>query len=112
MSNNYIINLTNKNFKKIVLQEEKPVFVDFWAEWCSPCKLLLPILEEIAIQYHENIIFTKVNVDHCSEIATKFEIQSIPTLLLFKNKQVISKNIGLISKNEIKKLITLHLNLE
>ncbi|QCI26181.1 thioredoxin [Buchnera aphidicola] len=108
---NTLISLTNKNFDSIVLNDQKPVIVDFWADWCGPCKIFVPILEEISKEYKDLLIVAKVNVDDCKEIMLKYSIQSIPTLLFFKNKKLIERNSGVISKSEIKKLLSVHFNI-
>ncbi|CAL4324679.1 thioredoxin [Buchnera aphidicola] len=108
---NYIVNVTNVNFDTIVLKNKKPLILDFWAEWCSPCKIFLPILEEISKEYKNSLQIAKVNVDDCKEITEKYSIQSIPTILFFNNKKFISSHSGVISIQELKKLLHLHFNI-
>jgi thioredoxin 1 len=97
-----MINLTQENFEKEVLQSAKPVLVDFWAEWCGPCKMLGPILDELAQEYDGRITIGKVNIDDHQELAAKYGIHSIPTLLLFQNGQVADQIVGLRSKRDLK----------
>ncbi|WP_428994170.1 thioredoxin [Buchnera aphidicola] len=109
--NSLLISLTDDNFNTVINNKNKPVIVDFWADWCGPCKVFVPILEEIAQEYQKTLIVAKVNVDACQEIMSKYSIQSIPTLLFFKNSKLIAKNSGVISASEIKKLLNLHFNI-
>lgn len=84
------VNLTKLNFEEEVLQSEKLVLVDFWANWCGPCKMIAPVLEQIAEEYKEKVKIGKVNVDEESEIARQYQILSIPTLILFKNGKIMN----------------------
>lgn len=86
--------LNNDNFEELVLGATKPVLVDFWATWCGPCRMLAPIIEEIAHDYDGKVKVGKINVDEEEELAVKFGIQSIPTVLLFKNGEIADKSIG------------------
>ncbi|QCI24087.1 thioredoxin TrxA [Buchnera aphidicola (Macrosiphoniella sanborni)] len=99
-----IIELTDQNFKKEVLQSKNFFLVDFWAEWCNPCKMLAPILEEIAEEY-PNISVGKLNIEKHSNTAPMYSIRSIPTLLLFYNNEVLATKIGAVSKIELKKFL-------
>ncbi|MCI9365204.1 MAG: thioredoxin [Clostridia bacterium] len=99
------INLTKENFEAEVLKSEKLVLVDFWATWCGPCKMLAPVLSEFAEENEEKVKVGKVNVDEQRELATKYQISSIPTLLLFKDGSVINNIVGFCSKTELEKLI-------
>lgn len=99
------INLTNQNFEEEVLESEIPVLVDFFATWCGPCKMIAPVIEEIAERYAGKVKIRKVNVDEENELAMKYQISSIPTLVLFKDGKVVNTKIGLCSKSEIESMI-------
>lgn len=95
------ITLTSNNFDSEVLKSSKLVLVDFWASWCGPCKMLAPIIEEIANEYSDIIKVGKVNVDDQRELAQKYDILSIPTVLLFKDGKITNKSIGFVPKEKI-----------
>lgn len=99
-----IVNITKNNFDSEVLKSDGVVILDFWATWCGPCRALGPILESFSNK-NSNVKIGKVNVDEESELAGKFEIMSIPTLIIFKNGELINKSVGLISENKIAELI-------
>ena len=99
------INLTNQNFEEEVLKSDLPVLVDFFATWCGPCKMIAPIIVEIAERYEGKVKVGKVNVDDENELAMRYEISSIPTLVLFKDGKVANTKIGLCSKSEIENMI-------
>lgn len=94
----------NDNFRSVV-SSEKPVVVDFWAEWCGPCRMLIPIMEELSNDFEGIVDICKCNVDECPEIASNFNIRSIPTLILFKNGEIIDISTGAFSKAVVKKWI-------
>ena len=96
-----MINLTNENFEKEVISSEKPILVDFWASWCGPCQMIAPIVEEISNELSDRIEVGKLNVDEQPEIAIKYDVMSIPTLILFKDGKVVNTIIGYHSKEEI-----------
>ncbi len=97
----HIKTVTDLNFDQEVLNASKPVLVDFWAEWCGPCRALTPILEEVAATYHDKVIFAKVNIDENPQAPSKYGVMSIPTLILFKNGQVEAVKMGLLTKSQL-----------
>ena len=99
------VNLTNQNFEEEVLKNNGLVLVDFFATWCGPCKMIAPVLSEIAEEYKGKVKVGKVNVDEQNELAMEYRIESIPTLKLFKDGKVIKTLIGLRSKSEIEEIL-------
>ena len=102
MASPHIISLTQENFALEVLQSTSPVLVDFWAEWCGPCKMIAPILDELADEYDGRVKIGKVNIDEQQGVAAEYGIRAIPTLLLFHKGQVADQIIGLRSKRDLK----------
>ena len=94
-------NVTDENFETVVLKADKLTLVDFWAEWCGPCKVLSPILDEIANEYDDRITIAKVNVDENTQIPPKYGIRGIPTMLLFKDGIVEATKVGVLSKTNL-----------
>ena len=99
-----VITVTSQNFEKEVTSSEKPVLIDFWASWCGPCRMLSPIVDEIA-EEHTDIKVCKVNVDDEQELAGRFGVMSIPTLIVIQNGQLKNKSVGVIPKEKILSLI-------
>ena len=95
-----IVNITNENFEAEVLKSDRPVLVDFWASWCGPCRMIAPFVEEIAAEHPEYKV-AKINVDEVQELAIKFAVMSIPTLMVFKNGEKVTQAIGARSKAQI-----------
>jgi thioredoxin 1 len=102
MASPLIVTLTQENFPQQVLQSQTPVLVDFWAEWCGPCKMIAPLLNELADEYEGKVKIGKVNIDEQQTIATEYGIRAIPTLLLFSNGQVADQIVGARSKRDLK----------
>lgn len=92
---------TDANFEEEVLKSEQPVLVDFWAVWCGPCRMIAPIVDELSSEYEGKVNIGKMNVDENREIPAKFGIRSIPTLLVFKNGEVVDKVVGAVPKGSI-----------
>ncbi|WP_339044879.1 thioredoxin [Candidatus Zinderia endosymbiont of Aphrophora alni] len=93
--------VTDLSFENDILKAKRPIILDFWAPWCNPCKMVLPIFSKVALEYKNIIIFTKLNVDENSEITKIFNIKSIPTLYFFRKGIVISKRIGVFSESQL-----------
>ena len=111
MSNTeFVKHADDSNFGTVVLKEEKPTLVDFWAPWCGPCRSIGPILEELAAQYNNRVNVVKVNVDDNPATASQYGVRSIPTLLMVKNGKVEDTQIGLLSKKQMEALLDKHLN--
>lgn len=94
-----------KDWQVKVVDSAKPVFVDFWAEWCGPCRMVGPVVEELAKDYEGKVAFVKVNVDEANELAAKYNIFSIPTLMLLNKGQVVAQQVGAASKESYKNMI-------
>ncbi|MEX0999271.1 MAG: thioredoxin [Thermodesulfobacteriota bacterium] len=107
-----IIALNDENFENEVLNSETPVLVDFWAEWCGPCRALAPVIEEIAEEYGDKLKVGKLNVDENPGAPSAFEIRSIPTLIVFKDGAVVDRVVGALPKNHITDLVDTALELQ
>jgi thioredoxin 1 len=101
VSSPHIVHTTDATFSQDVLKSEKPVLLDFWAEWCGPCKMIAPILDEIATEYSDRIKVAKLNIDENPQTPPKFGIRGIPTLILFKNGTVEAQKVGAVSKSQL-----------
>ena len=101
---------SSQQFEQEVLNSANPVFVDFWAEWCGPCRSVSPIVEELSSEYSKKVNFVKVNVDQNGELTQKYNVFSIPTLAIFKNGEVVSQKVGAATKESFKTMIDSSLN--
>ena len=108
MSDN-ITHVSKDSFDEDVLKSDRPVLVDYWAEWCGPCKMIAPMLDEIASEYGDRVKVCKVNVDDNQETATRFGIRGIPTLMLFKNGDVEATKVGALSKSQLAAFLDSHI---
>ncbi len=101
MENSATVTIDEANFESEVTQSEQPVLVDFWAEWCGPCKMIAPVLDEIAKEKAGTIKVGKINIDHNQSLSARYNVRAIPTLLLFKNGQVVDQVTGMTSKKDL-----------
>ena len=101
MSNPHIVHTSDAAFAQDVLKSDKPVLLDFWAEWCGPCKMIAPILDEIAGEYQDRLKIAKLNIDENPQTPPKYGIRGIPTLILFKNGTVEAQKVGALSKSQL-----------
>lgn len=103
------LELTEANFEELVINSDKPVLVDFWAEWCGPCRMVGPIVEELANDFDGKAVIGKVNVDEHGSISSKYGIRNIPTLLVFKNGEVVDKQVGVAPKTALAAKLEAHM---
>ena len=96
-----IENINDENFEETVLKSSTPVLVDYWAEWCGPCKMITPVLEEVATEYTDRLKICKINIDDNDDTAAKYKVRAIPTLMLFKDGNVEATKTGLLSKSQL-----------
>ena len=109
MSSDLIKHTTDSSFESDVLQSDKPVLVDYWAEWCGPCKMIAPLLDEVSRDYNGRLQVTKLNVDENRNVPSKFGIRGIPTLMLFKDGQLAATKVGAMSKAQLTAFLDGHL---
>ena len=100
-----VIEVSDASFENDVLKEQKPTLVDFWASWCAPCRAIAPVVSQLADEYDGKVRFTKVNIDENPQVPTRYEIRSIPTLLLFKDGKVLGQVIGAVPKGKLEDLV-------
>ena len=105
-----VTDVSTANFQQEVLEASTPVLVDFWAPWCGPCRMLAPTIEEIAKEYSGRLKVVKVNTDDAPDVANRYQVMSIPTLILFKGGQEVTRHIGLIPADQLRQLIDPHLS--
>ncbi len=101
MSSDLIVHVTDASFEDDVLKSKKAVLVDFWAEWCGPCKMIAPMLDEVSAEYKDKLTIAKVNIDENPKIPQRFSVRGIPTLILFKNGQVEGQKVGALRKSDL-----------
>ena len=103
--NNSIIHVSDSSFEQDVLQSEAPVMVDYWAEWCGPCKMIAPILDEIADEYTDSLKVAKINIDENPQTPQKYAVRGIPKLMIFKHGEVVGTKVGAVSKLQLSAFI-------
>ena len=109
MSSEKILHVSDASFEEDVLKASGPVLVDYWAEWCGPCKMIAPILDEVAESYDGRLTVAKLNIDENTDTPPKFGIRGIPTLMLFKDGQVVATKVGALSKSQLTAFIDSHI---
>lgn len=101
----HVLHISDTSFENDVLKSTMPVLVDFWAEWCGPCKMIAPLLDEVATEYDSRLKIAKMNVDHNTQTPAKFGIRGIPTLMIFKNGELVATKVGALTKSQLKVFI-------
>lgn len=109
MASDKVLTITKDNFQTEILDAAEPALIDYWAPWCSPCRMIAPIVDEVAQEFEGKIKVGKVNVDENKEIATEYGVMSIPTLIVFKGGKAVDRVVGFKPKNELKALLEKHL---
>jgi thioredoxin 1 len=104
------VEITTENFEQEVLQSDVPVLVDFWAEWCMPCKMIAPVLDEMSEEYDGKLKIGKLNVDEQADLAARYNVVSIPTLMVFKGGEVAGQQIGAAPRDRLEKLVEPHMD--
>lgn len=108
MARERILTLKDADFNKVISETTGPVLIDFWADWCGPCKMIAPVVEEIASEYEGKVQVAKINVDENRDTPANLKVQSIPTLIVFKDGQEVDRYIGFKTKDELKRLLNKH----
>ena len=103
------VEFTDANFKELVLESDKPVLVDFWAPWCGPCRAIAPVIDELYTELSEKAVIGKVNVDENSDVPMNYGVRNIPTLLVFKNGEIVDKVVGNQQKSKLLEILTAHM---